>query len=120
MGEPEDYTHAEAAFTKAFFYDPNVVEARVLMVMVYMGGHVSGAHYKPSVTLGVVLAGKIEAGKIVPYWLSQLAGALAAAAVVQAIVGQTFAPAPMNMALTKESRQPAAMKMVGAFHGLGM
>jgi eukaryotic-like serine/threonine-protein kinase len=36
MGEPEDYTHAEAAFTKAFFYDPNVVEARVLMVMVYM------------------------------------------------------------------------------------
>lgn len=36
MGEAEDYTHAEAAFTKAFFYDPNVVEARVLMVMIYM------------------------------------------------------------------------------------
>ncbi len=36
MGEPEDYTHAETAFTKAFFYDPNVVEARVLMAMIYM------------------------------------------------------------------------------------
>ncbi|MBK8812076.1 MAG: protein kinase [Acidobacteria bacterium] len=36
LGEPEDYTHAENAFTKAFFYDPNVVEARVLMVMIYM------------------------------------------------------------------------------------
>ena len=36
IGEPEDYTHAETAFTKAFFYDPNVVEARVLMVMIYM------------------------------------------------------------------------------------
>jgi serine/threonine-protein kinase len=36
MGEPEDYTHAESAFTKAFFYDPNVVEARVLTVMIYM------------------------------------------------------------------------------------
>ncbi len=36
MGEAEDYTHAETAFTKAFFYDPNVVEARVLMVMIYM------------------------------------------------------------------------------------
>lgn len=36
MGEAEDYTYAEAAFTKAFFYDPNVTEARVLMVMIYM------------------------------------------------------------------------------------
>jgi serine/threonine-protein kinase len=36
MGEPEDYTYAEAAFSKAFFYDQNVVEARVLMVMIYM------------------------------------------------------------------------------------
>ncbi len=36
LGEPEDYTHAENAFTKAFFYDPNVVEARVLMVLIYM------------------------------------------------------------------------------------
>lgn len=36
MGESEDYTHAETAFTKAFFYDPNVVEARMLMAMIYM------------------------------------------------------------------------------------
>ena len=36
MGEAEDYTYAEAAFSKAFFYDENVTEARVLMVMIYM------------------------------------------------------------------------------------
>ena len=36
MGEAEDYTLAETAFTKAFFYDPNVVEARMLMAMIYM------------------------------------------------------------------------------------
>ncbi|MGH9819671.1 MAG: tetratricopeptide repeat protein, partial [Pyrinomonadaceae bacterium] len=36
MGEAEDYSYAESAFSKAFFYDPNVVEARVLMVMIYM------------------------------------------------------------------------------------
>lgn len=36
LGEAEDYTYAETAFTKAFFYDPNVVEARVLMAMIYM------------------------------------------------------------------------------------
>ncbi len=36
MGDVDDYTKAETAFSKAFLYDPNVVEARVLMVMVYM------------------------------------------------------------------------------------
>nr|MBA2379846.1 tetratricopeptide repeat protein [Blastocatellia bacterium] len=36
IGGPDDYTHAETAFTKAFYYDPNVVEARVLMAMIYM------------------------------------------------------------------------------------
>ncbi|MCY7374861.1 MAG: protein kinase [Pyrinomonadaceae bacterium] len=36
MGEAEDYTYAEAAFSKAFKYDPNVVEARVLMVLIYL------------------------------------------------------------------------------------
>ena len=36
LGEPEDYTYAEAAFSKAFFYDQNVVEARVLMVIIYL------------------------------------------------------------------------------------
>lgn len=36
MGTAEDYTYAEAAFSKAFFYDRNVVEARVLMVLIYL------------------------------------------------------------------------------------
>jgi serine/threonine-protein kinase len=45
MGEPEDYTLAEAAFSKAFFYDPNVTEARVLMVMIYLArGEKKKAH----------------------------------------------------------------------------
>ncbi len=36
MGNAEDYTYAESAFSKAFIYDPNVVEARVLMVFIYL------------------------------------------------------------------------------------
>ena len=36
MGEAEDYGYAEDAFSKAFQYDPNVVEARVLMVFIYL------------------------------------------------------------------------------------
>lgn len=45
MGDAEDYTYAEAAFSKAFKYDPNVVEARVLMVLIYLSrGEKKKAH----------------------------------------------------------------------------
>jgi aquaporin Z len=71
-----------------------------LMVMVYMGGHVSGAHYNPAVTLAVLLRGKLDARDVVPYWLSQIAGALAASAAVYVITGKTFAPAPAAGATT--------------------
>lgn len=66
----------------------------VLMAMVYMGGHVSGAHYNPAATLGVFLAGKVGAGDLLAYWLSQVLGALLGALAVRGLVGETFAPAP--------------------------
>ena len=34
-----------------------------LMVMVYAGGHISGAHYNPAVTLGVLIRGKVNASR---------------------------------------------------------
>lgn len=66
----------------------------VLMVMVYMGGHISGAHYNPAVSLAICMRGKLSAGELIPYWLVQIAGAIAAALVVWVVLGQTFAPAP--------------------------
>ena len=66
-----------------------------LMVMVYMGGHVSGGHYNPAVSLAVLLRGKMaSAGEFAMYVVSQCVGAVAAALVVYAILGRTFAPAP--------------------------
>jgi aquaporin Z len=65
-----------------------------LMVMVYMGGHISGAHYNPAVTLALTMRGKSPVKELVPYWISQLAGAAAAAFAVKVIMGSTFAPAP--------------------------
>jgi aquaporin Z len=56
--------------------------ALALMVMVYAGGHISGAHYNPAVSLAVWIRGKISVGDMLGYWMSQVAGALAAALVV--------------------------------------
>ncbi|HYC39461.1 MAG TPA: aquaporin [Chitinophagaceae bacterium] len=60
--------------------DPLVIGA-VLMVMVFAGGHISGAHYNPAVTLALLIRKKISAGETLVYIGSQLAGALAAALV---------------------------------------
>ena len=53
-----------------------------LMVMVYAGGHISGGHYNPAVTLGVLIRGKVKASDVVPYWVAQFAGAAVAALIV--------------------------------------
>lgn len=54
----------------------------VLMAMVFAGGHVSGAHYNPAVTLAVFLRGKVTAGDVVGYMVAQVAAAAAAAIAV--------------------------------------
>jgi aquaporin Z len=54
-----------------------------LMVMVFAGGHISGAHYNPAVTLGVLIRGKLKAADAVPYVVAQLLAAAAAAATVK-------------------------------------
>lgn len=53
-----------------------------LMVMIYAGGHISGAHYNPAVSLAVWVRGKLSLGDLIGYWMSQLAGAIAAALVL--------------------------------------
>src|SRR5271163_4787971 len=55
----------------------------VLMIMVYAGGHISGGHFNPAVTLGVWLRGKCETKDVLPYMIAQLAGAALAAMVVK-------------------------------------
>ena len=50
-----------------------------LMVMIYAGGHISGGHFNPAVTLAVWLRGKCSRSDVLPYWIAQLvAGAIAA------------------------------------------
>ena len=53
-----------------------------LMVMVFAGGHISGAHYNPAVTLAVLIRGKVKAADVVPYMICQIIGAALAAILV--------------------------------------
>jgi aquaporin Z len=53
--------------------------ASALMAMVYAGGHVSGAHFNPAVTLAVWIRGRATTAEILPYWAAQIAGAMLAA-----------------------------------------
>lgn len=65
-----------------------------LMVMVYMGGHISGGHYNPAVSLALAMRGALPMGQLGPYWASQIGGALVAAFAMRFATGNTFAPAP--------------------------
>ena len=66
----------------------------VLMAMVYMGGHISGAHYNPAVSVAILIRGKMKARELAPYVTAQISGAILASLAVMLIVGDTFAPAP--------------------------
>ena len=83
--------------------------ALTLAMMIYAGGHISGAHYNPAVTLAVFLRGKCEASDIPGYIASQLAGAAAAGAVTAfvlntggAIEAHTFAEGSTVAVLASE------------------
>lgn len=58
---------------------PPLAIGSALMVMVYAGGHLSGAHYNPAVSLAALVRGRLPAAELVPYWIAQIAGALLAA-----------------------------------------
>jgi len=68
-----------------------------LMVMIFAGGHISGGHFNPAVTLGVWLRGKCETKDVVPYMVFQVIGALLAAVVVKFLKGGA-AVAPLQPA----------------------
>jgi aquaporin Z len=75
---------------------PPLAIGAALAVMVYAGGHLSGAHYNPAITLGVWIRGRLPSGDVVPYWVSQVVGALLAAAAVGSLkAGASVKPMPL-------------------------
>jgi aquaporin Z len=59
----------------------------VLMILVYAGGHVSGGHYNPAVTLAVWMRGRCPTADVPGYLVSQIVGAIVASYVVLYLKG---------------------------------
>jgi aquaporin Z len=57
-----------------------------VLTIAYSLGHISGAHLNPAVTVGLWMGGRINAGEIVPYVISQVLGGIAGAGVLYIIV----------------------------------
>src|SRR5689334_12765826 len=54
--------------------------------MIYTVGHISGAHFNPAVTLAFAITRHFPVKEIIPYWLAQFLGAIAALALLAAIM----------------------------------
>jgi aquaporin Z len=73
-----------AALTGSVFVP--LAAGATLMVMVYAGGHISGGHYNPAVTMAALVRRRIDLGDAVAYWIVQAAGGIAAGALARALV----------------------------------
>jgi aquaporin Z len=56
-----------------------------VLTMAYTIGHISGCHLNPAVTLGLAVSGRFKSAEVVPYWVAQVLGAIAAAALLYLI-----------------------------------
>ncbi len=67
--------------------------ASALMIMVYAGGHISGGHYNPAVSLAACVRGALEWKQFLPYAISQILGGVLAVLVFKLMAGFSVAPA---------------------------
>jgi aquaporin Z len=56
-----------------------------VLTMAYAVGGISGGHFNPAVSLGLLVAGRFPAKDLIPYWIAQVLGGIAAAAILYLI-----------------------------------
>lgn len=80
----------------------------VVMTMIYVVGNISGAHFNPAVTIGFVVAGRLDKKVILPYVTSQMIGTLSASVVLRLLfpahptLGATLPSVPLLQAFIIE------------------
>jgi aquaporin Z len=75
----------------------------ILMVMIFAGGHISGGHFNPAVTLAAFLRGRCDKKDFLPYWIAQFAAGGAAAILVNFLLTGRASPAMVASHPTIES-----------------
>jgi aquaporin Z len=81
-----------------------------LMVMIYAGGHLSGGHYNPAVTLAALVRRRIGLRDAVAYWIVQIGAGVLAALVVRGVIDPAERATTATMTLDGRT-------MLGAFVG---
>ncbi len=67
-----------------------LVFGMVVATMIYAVGHISGAHFNPAVTFAFAITRHFPAKQILPYWLAQCAGSIAAIAAISFLMPQSY------------------------------
>ena len=75
----------------------------VLMVMIYAGGHLSGGHYNPAVTLAVLVRRRIGLRDAIAYWIVQFGAGLLAAVAVRDIVDPVRVATTATLTLSRHT-----------------
>lgn len=75
----------------------------ILMVMIFAGGHISGGHFNPAVTLAAFLRGRCSRSDLLPYWIAQFAAAAAAGGLVNFLLAGRVDTAVLGVHPTMQS-----------------
>jgi aquaporin Z len=73
-----------AALTGSVFVP--LAAGAMLMVMIYAGGHISGGHYNPAVTMAALVRRRIGITDAIGYWVFQVVGGVVAGVIARAVV----------------------------------
>ena len=83
-----------------------------LMVMIFAGGHISGAHYNPAVTLAVLIRGKVSSQDAIIYIVVQVVAGIVAALVAKWYMGDMGAA---TMDLSGKVAKAFIGELIGTF-----
>lgn len=81
----------------------------ILIGIIFMYGHISGAHLNPAVTAGLLVGGKVTLSEAIGYWIAQVLGAIAAAMMLNVLAAGTATAGQTIGSLTASAPWTAAL-----------